>query len=87
MFMESALGRKVRLEVMEDNAQVMVAAAKGYSPALRHVSRTERVCTGVVHEVFYESDEISADLIKVETAKQKGGLFTKKIRRPENDRG
>ena len=62
---------------MEDIAQVLVAAAKGYSPALRHVSRTERVSTTVVHEIFYGCPDISVKLIKVDTYLQKGDVLTK----------
>ena len=49
IFIEAAFGRAVDLVCLEDNAQVLTAARKGYSPALRHVSRTETVSTGVVH--------------------------------------
>ena len=79
IFIEAALGRQVELVCLEDNAQVLTAARKGYSPALRHVSRTERVSTGVVHEVFYENPLVKASLVKVSTDDQKADMFTKKL--------
>ena len=47
-----ALGRKVTLECREDNTQCISAVKTGYSAALRHLPRTERISMGVVSETF-----------------------------------
>ena len=47
-----ALGRTVTLECREDNTQCISAAKSGYSAALRHLPRTERIAVGVVSETL-----------------------------------
>ena len=50
--LEQALCSSVRLRYLEDNTQCLQAAETGYSAALRHLPRTERISIGVVHELF-----------------------------------
>ena len=47
-----ALNRKVMLECREDNTQCISAVKSGYSAALRHLPRTERISVGVISETF-----------------------------------
>eukprot|EP00972_Heterocapsa_arctica_P084698 12474652-Heterocapsa_arctica.AAC.1 len=48
-----ALGRSVGLTCLEDNTQCIAAARTGYSAALRHLARTERIALSVAHEQFF----------------------------------
>ena len=48
--LEHALGRPIRLRCLEDNTQCLQAAETGYSVALKHLPRTERISAGVVHD-------------------------------------
>ena len=52
-----ALGRTVHLRCLEDNTTAISAARAGYSPALRHLARTERISLGVLYESFVESGD------------------------------
>eukprot|EP00972_Heterocapsa_arctica_P116164 16451735-Heterocapsa_arctica.AAC.1 len=73
-FLEAALSRKVDLVFLEDNEQTIGAVRNGYSAALRHVSRTERISLGVMNEALC-SDSFT---IRHEPTKtHKGDLFTK----------
>jgi hypothetical protein len=49
------LRRPINMLVREDNEAAIVAARKGYSPALRHLPRVQRISTGSVHELFYDN--------------------------------
>ena len=77
--LESALGRTVHLQCREDNTQCIQAAETGYSKALGHLSRTERISLGVLHEVFVEQTAGSANIQYQETASHKGDMFTKRL--------
>ena len=57
--LEQALGRPVRLRCLEDNTQCIQAADTGYSAALRHLPRTERISLGVVHDFFRKKTSMS----------------------------
>ena len=48
------MGKPVNLVLMEDNAAVILAIKKGYSAALRSISRSLKVCLGSLHEACFE---------------------------------
>jgi hypothetical protein len=75
--LEAALGRPIKLVCLEDNTQCIQAAETGYSAALRHLPRTERISLGVVHEIF--SDSSRHKLTYQETSLHKGDMFTKRL--------
>ena len=75
--LEQALCRPVRLRCLEDNTKCLQAAETGYSAALRHLPRTERISVGVVHETF--SDKDLHELVYQETFSHKGDMCTKRL--------
>eukprot|EP00972_Heterocapsa_arctica_P011423 1674498-Heterocapsa_arctica.AAC.1 len=50
------LGREVGLHCLENNTQCIAAVKKGYSAALRHLRRAERIALGVAHEQFFSDN-------------------------------
>eukprot|EP00971_Amphidinium_carterae_P274373 5444975-Amphidinium_carterae.4 len=74
-FMEVVLGRKVQVHVHEDNAQVVSAVQKGYSPALVHATRTFKLSLSFLHEMLCERD--FGELSYIASAEHRGDLFTK----------
>ena len=50
--LEQALCKPVRLRCLEDNIQCIQAAETGYSAALRHLPRKERISVGVTRNFF-----------------------------------
>jgi hypothetical protein len=73
-----ALGRDVGLLCLEDNTQCIAAVKKGYSAALRHLARTERIALGVAHEQFFADD--SNFVLEYQASElHKGDVFTKKL--------
>ena len=56
--LEQALGRLVSLRCQQDNTQCLERAETGYSTALRHLSRKERISIGVVHESLSDKDQL-----------------------------
>ena len=82
--MSVAVGRQVECVIREDNNQVLSAARKGYSPALRHLARTERVSLGFVHDVFHGPDRVRGlNIVREDSADQKADFFTKRLPRPQ----
>jgi len=92
------LGSPVNARLHEDNNATITAIVKGYSPSLRHLSRTQRISLGFCHEVIShpekkqplsdsedEHDCSSGDigLQKIETDSQLGDFFTKTFTRRE----
>ena len=71
-----ALGRTVTLECREDNTQCISAVKSGYSAALRHLPRTERIAVGVVSETFATD---GCRIVYQEFALHKGDVFTKRL--------
>ena len=71
-----ALSRRVMLECREDNTQCISAVRTGYSAALRHLPRTERIAVGVVSETFAFDD---CHIVYQEFAFHKGTVFTKRL--------
>ena len=71
---ECLLDRPVRLSIQEDNQATIRVVLKGFSPKLRHISRTHKVNISSVHEIV-QDDNISVDYC--ETDKQAADIFTK----------
>ena len=70
------LGRSVALRVMEDNQATILVVRKGYSPKLRHITRTHKIYLSGHAEVFRED---SATLEYCQTDKQAADIFTKSL--------
>ena len=66
---ETILDRKVKLIFEEDNQTAITVLKNGYSPALRHVGRTHRVCLKWRHERISNNDvEVNYCLSKRQAA-------------------
>jgi hypothetical protein len=82
MLLEMIFRRPIDCEVREDNAAAIVAVTKGYSPTMRHLSRTQRVSLGMLHEIF-EKEPVEGEgrirLVKAETSEHRGDAFTKEL--------
>ena len=71
-------GRKdLELVIHEDNQATILVAKKGYSPKLRHISRTHKVNLGCISEQLAEGSHISIQY--VDTAEQAADIFTKAL--------
>jgi len=68
------LQRTVRLVIHEDNMSTIQIVNSGYSQALRHVSKTQRISIGFCHERCCEPD---VDLRHISSNEQCGDLLTK----------
>ena len=77
--LEQALGRQIKLLCLEDNTQCIAASNSGYSNALAHLARTERIAHGVLHEVFVEHISGPAEMRHEPTETHKGDMFTKRL--------
>ena len=73
---ELLLGRTVTLKVLEDNQATILVVRKGYSPKLRHITRTHKVNLSGLSEVFRED---SAELEYCQTDNQAADIFTKAL--------
>ena len=76
------LGRPIVMRIMEDNAAMITAAQKGYSPTLRHLKRIQRTSLGLIHDLISrkpDDDEGLVYLDKVDTDIHKGDQFTKQL--------
>ena len=73
---ELLLQRSVKLRVMEDNQATILVVRKGYSPKLRHISRTHKVNLSCLSEAFAEGG-ISIEY--VDTKEQAADIFTKSL--------
>ena len=73
---ELLLGRTVTLKVLEDNQATILVVRKGYSPKLRHITRTHKVNLSGLSEVFRED---SAELEYCQTDSQAADIFTKAL--------
>ena len=69
-------GRNVVLEIKEDNQATIIVAKKGYSPKLRHVSRTHKVNLGSIAEILKDEDVL---LEYIDTNEQAADIFTKAL--------
>ena len=72
----TALQRDVLLECLEDNTQCITAVETGYSSALRHLPRTERISLSFAHDVFQEPGCL---IRHQESSLHKGDVFTKRL--------
>ena len=70
------LKRTVQLQVHEDNQATILVVRKGFSPKLRHISRTHKVNLGSLSEVMAEPN---IDLRYVDTNEQAADIFTKAL--------
>ena len=76
--LSAALGREVHLDAREDNTQCISAVRSGYSAALRHLPRTERIALSTCHEIFVE-DAARHSLNYERSETHKGDVFTKRL--------
>ena len=82
--LEFLLCRPVVVEVLGDNAAANTAAEKGYGPRLRHLHRSKRIHLSYLGEIF-GGDNPQANILKVDTAHQKGDLLTKEMEKGRFD--
>ena len=61
---------------MEDSQATILVVKKGYSPKLRHVSRTHKVNLSCLSEIFSED---SVSIQYVDTKYQAADIFTKAL--------
>jgi len=73
---ELVLGRKVTLDIQEDNQATIKVAKKGCSPKLRYVLRTHKVNLRSVAEIFAKD---TVTLSYVITTEQAADIFTKAL--------
>ena len=75
-FMEKVLGREVTLQCHQDNSAVIQIVPAGYSPKLRHVSKTHRIDLSSLYAVFQDPN---VRLSYINTEKQCADIFTKAL--------
>ena len=75
-FLENTFDRPVVLECLQDNSAVISIVAAGYSPKLRHLSKTQRIELGSIYEVFQDADTV---LLYIKTNKQRADPLTKNL--------
>ena len=75
-FADKLLGKDLQLECRQDNSAVISIVHLGYSPKLRHVTKTHRINLASLCEVF---DNGTAKLIYVKTTQQRADPMTKPI--------
>ena len=73
---ELLLARSVTLRVHEDNQATILVVKKGYSPKLRHITRTHKVNLSCLSEVFRDD---SAEIEYTHTDDQAADIFTKAL--------
>jgi hypothetical protein len=73
---ETILRRTVELEVCEDNEATIKIISKGFSPKLRHISRTHKVNLASLKEQF---DEPNIVLRYINTTEQAADIFAKAL--------
>ena len=66
----------VELKVQEDNQATTRVVRKGFSPKLRHISRTHKITLGSLREVMFETNIC---LEYVDTAEQAADIFAKAL--------
>ena len=77
MLWEKLLGKPLVLEIMEDNQGTEGAIEKGYSPALRHLPKTQKCCLDFLHEVI--TVQQICHLTLVPTNERVADIFTKAV--------
>ena len=73
---ETIVQKPVVLECLQDNAVVISIVSAGYSPKLRHMSKTQRIELGSIYEVFEEPGTV---LLYIKTDKQRADPLTKNL--------
>ena len=79
-FLEELANREVKLVCRQDKTAVIQIAHAGYSPKLRHVSKTHRVNLSSLYEVFEQ--DLFIHLQYINTELQKADVFTTKALQP-----
>ena len=74
--LEEIFQRPVVLECLQDNSAVISIVSAGYSPKLRHLSKTQKIELGSIYEVFEESGTV---LLYIKTDKQRADPLTKNL--------
>ena len=74
--METIFQEPVLLECQQDNSAVISIVAAGYSPKLRHLSKTQKIELGSIYEAFQEPCTV---LLYVQTNKQRADPLTKNL--------
>ena len=68
--------RTVNLKIHEDNQATILVVRKGFSPKLRHISRTHKVNLSSLSEVIAEGN---IELDYIDTNEQAADIFTKAL--------
>jgi hypothetical protein len=76
---ETMLQRQVAVRVCEDNESTIAVIESGFSPQLRHLAKTHRISSSVVHDACQPEQFVSVKHIA--SALQKGDLLTKGLDR------
>ena len=63
--------------VYEDNEGSILVLENGYSPALRHMLKTQKVSIDLLHQIIHVMN--IAPIEKIETDKQVADIFTKSL--------
>ena len=74
---EMFLGRDMEMKVFEDNEGTVLVVENGYSPALRHILKTQKCSIDLLHTMFHDLN--LAKLENVESEKQVADIFTKAL--------
>ena len=70
------LDKPVHLRTLEDNQATIIVVKKGYSPKLRHITRTHKVNLSSLSEIYTEDN---ASIEYVDTNEQAADIFTKAL--------
>lgn len=73
---ETIFQKPVVLECLQDNSAVISIVSAGYSPKLRHMSKTQRIELGSIYEVFEEPGTV---LLYIKSDKQRADPLTKNL--------
>ena len=69
--------REMRVRIFEDNEGAILAIEKGYSPALRHLNKTQKCSLDMLHVTLIKRKIASLELVCTE--EQRADIFTKAI--------
>ena len=73
---DKLLDRPIQLRTFEDNQATIIVVKKGYSPKLRHLTRTHKVNLSSLAEIYQEDN---ASIEYVDTNEQAADIFTKAL--------
>ena len=71
------------MKIYEDNSGTIDVVKNGYSPALRHLLKTQKCSIDLLHQIIHVLE--LGDLCKIETDKQAADIFTKALSGPKWD--